>query len=104
MGCGSHASPLVVDLTTIRDWRIAALRSRRVLPPLGGLDRNRRGSRFAVAATAGALDATQDLPRTPEFALLVAAGSIEGALLGAGQALGMRKLELPPRILRHWRW
>jgi hypothetical protein len=57
---------------------------------------------FAVAASAGALAATQDLPRTPEFALLVAAGSIEGALLGGGQAVGMRKLQLPPRILRHW--
>jgi hypothetical protein len=57
---------------------------------------------FAIAATAGALAATQDLPRTPEFALLVGAGSIEGALLGAGQAMGMRKLQLSPRILRRW--
>jgi hypothetical protein len=57
---------------------------------------------FAVAATAGALAATQDLPRTPEFALLVGAGSIEGALLGAGQAMAMRRLQLPPQILRRW--
>ena len=57
---------------------------------------------FAVAATAGALAATQDLPRTPEFALLVSAGSIEGVLLGAGQAMAMRRLQLPPGILRRW--
>jgi hypothetical protein len=57
---------------------------------------------FAVAATAGVLAATQDLPRTPEFALLVGAGSIEGALLGAGQAMAMRRLQLPPGILRRW--
>ena len=57
---------------------------------------------FAVAASAGVLVATQDLPTLPEFALLVGAGSIEGALLGAGQAIAMARLQLPPRMLRRW--
>jgi hypothetical protein len=57
---------------------------------------------FAVAASAGVLVATQDLPTVPEFALLVGAGSIEGALLGGGQAIAMARLQLPPRMLRRW--
>lgn len=57
---------------------------------------------FAVAATVGALGAAQDLPPAPEFALFVAAGSIEGALLGGGQAIAMSRLQLPPRVLRRW--
>jgi hypothetical protein len=57
---------------------------------------------FAVAASAGVLVATQDLPTVPEFALLVGAGSIEGALLGAGQAIAMMRLQLPPRMLLRW--
>jgi hypothetical protein len=57
---------------------------------------------FTVAAIAGALSTTQDLPTAPGFALLVGAGAIEGALLGAGQAIAMTRLQLPPRMLRHW--
>ena len=57
---------------------------------------------FTVAAIAGAVAATQDLPSVSEFAVLVGAGSIEGALLGAGQAIAMTRLQLPPRILRRW--
>ena len=57
---------------------------------------------FAVAATVGALVATQNLPPAPEFALFVAAGSVEGALLGGGQAIAMTRLQLPTRVLRRW--
>jgi hypothetical protein len=57
---------------------------------------------FAVAASAGVLVAPQDVPTVPEFALLVGAGSIEGALLGAGQAIAITRLQLPPRMLRRW--
>ena len=57
---------------------------------------------FTAAAITGALAATHDLPTVPEFALLVGAGSIEGALLGAGQAIAMMRLQLPPRMLLRW--
>ena len=57
---------------------------------------------FTVAAIAGVLVATQDLPGVAEFALLVGAGSIEGALLGAGQAIAMTRLQLPRLVLRRW--
>ena len=57
---------------------------------------------FTVAAIAGALVATQNMPTVPEFALLVGSGSIEGVLLGAGQAIAMTRLQLPPRMLRRW--
>jgi hypothetical protein len=56
-------------------------------------------SGFAVAAIAGVLVATQDRPGVAEFALLVSAGSIEGALLGAGQAIAMTRLQLPRLVL-----
>jgi hypothetical protein len=59
-------------------------------------------SGFAVAAIAGVLVATQDRPGVAEFALLVSAGSIEGALLGAGQAIAMTRLQLPRLVLRRW--
>jgi hypothetical protein len=55
-----------------------------------------------VAAIAGALASTQGLPGAVEFALLVGAGSIEGALLGTGQAIGMSRLQLPSSVLRRW--
>jgi hypothetical protein len=48
------------------------------------------------------LVATQNMPTVPEFALLVGSGSIEGTLLGAGQAIAMTRLQLPPRMLRNW--
>jgi hypothetical protein len=57
---------------------------------------------FTVAAIAGVLVATQNLPGVAEFALLVGAGSIEGALLGAGQAIAMTRLQLPRLMLRRW--
>lgn len=54
---------------------------------------------FTVAA---ALAATQDLSRMPEFAILLGAGALEGALLGRGQAMAMSRLQLPTAILRLW--
>jgi hypothetical protein len=54
---------------------------------------------FTVAA---ALAATQDLSRMPEFAILLGAGALEGALLGRGQAMAMSRLQLPQGILRLW--
>jgi hypothetical protein len=38
----------------------------------------------------------------PEFAILLGAGAIEGALLGRGQAMAMSRLQLPAAILRLW--
>jgi hypothetical protein len=55
---------------------------------------------FSAAAIAGALAATHDLPTVPEFALLVGAGSIEGALLGAGQAIAMMASASAAQLLR----
>ena len=57
---------------------------------------------FAVAAVVGALTATSDLPGGAEFALLVGAGSIEGALLGTGQAIALSRLQLSRGIVRRW--
>jgi len=54
---------------------------------------------FTVAA---ALAATQDLSHMPEFAVLLGAGALEGALLGRGQAMAMSRLQLPAVILRLW--
>ena len=54
---------------------------------------------FTVAA---ALASTQDLSHMPEFAVLLGAGAIEGALLGKGQAMAMARLQLPAGILRMW--
>src|SRR4249919_3766466 len=54
---------------------------------------------FTVAA---ALAATQDLSRMPEFAILLGAGAIEGALLGRGQAMAMTRLHLPVTTIRLW--
>ena len=54
---------------------------------------------FTVAAS---LAATQDLSRTPEFAILLIAGALEGALLGRGQAMAMSRLQLPAGVLRLW--
>jgi hypothetical protein len=54
---------------------------------------------FTVAA---ALAATQDLSRLPEFAILLGAGAIEGALLGRGQAMALTRLQLPAAIIRLW--
>jgi hypothetical protein len=42
------------------------------------------------------------LPRVPEFAVILAAGSIEGALLGSGQAVALTRLQLPRDVLRRW--
>ena len=50
----------------------------------------------------GALTATMGLPRVPEFAVILAAGSIEGALLGSGQAVALTCLQLPRDVLRRW--
>jgi hypothetical protein len=57
---------------------------------------------FAVAATVGALTAASDWPGAADFALLLGAGSVEGVLLGAGQAIAMSRLQLPRGIVRRW--
>src|SRR6188472_3648259 len=54
---------------------------------------------FTVAA---ALAATRDLSQMPDFAILLGAGAVEGALLGRGQAMAMTRLQLPAAILRLW--
>jgi len=54
---------------------------------------------FTVAA---ALATTQNLSHMPEFAILLGAGAIEGALLGKGQAMAMTRLQLPAIVLRLW--
>lgn len=54
---------------------------------------------FTVAA---ALAATRDLSQMPDFAILLGAGAVEGALLGRGQAMAMTRLQLPTAILRLW--
>jgi hypothetical protein len=54
---------------------------------------------FTVAA---ALATTQNLSHTPEFAILLGAGAIEGALLGKGQAMAMSRLQLPAATIRLW--
>jgi hypothetical protein len=54
---------------------------------------------FTVAA---ALAATQDVARMSEYALVLGAGALEGALVGRGQAIAMTRLQLPSGILRLW--
>jgi hypothetical protein len=54
---------------------------------------------FTVAA---ALAATQDVSRMSEYALVLGAGALEGALVGRGQAIAMTRLQLPSGILRLW--
>jgi hypothetical protein len=54
---------------------------------------------FTVAA---AIAATQDLSHTPEFAILLGVGAVEGALLGKAQSMTMTRLQLPTAILRLW--
>lgn len=44
---------------------------------------------FAVAASAGVFVATNDIPVQAAFVVMIAAGTIEGALLGAGQWAGL---------------
>jgi len=54
---------------------------------------------FTVAA---ALAATRDLSHMREFGLLIAAGAIEGGLLGRAQSMAMSRLQLPAAVLRLW--
>lgn len=42
------------------------------------------------------------LPRVPEFAVILAAGSIGGALRGSGRAVALTRLQLPRDVLRRW--
>ena len=55
---------------------------------------------FTVAA---ALAATRDLSHMREFGLLIAAGAIEGALLGRAQSMAMSRLQLPAGATRGFR-
>jgi hypothetical protein len=54
---------------------------------------------FTVAA---AIAATQDLSHAPEVGFLLAAGALEGALLGKAQAMTMTRLRLPVPVIRLW--
>ena len=54
---------------------------------------------FTVAA---ALAATQDVWRMSDYALVLGAGALEGALVGRGQAIAMTRLQLPSRVVRLW--
>lgn len=60
------------------------------------------GETAGFAVVVAVMAATQDLSPAPHYALAVAAGGIEGALLGAGQAHAMSGLRLPRRVLRRW--
>jgi hypothetical protein len=51
---------------------------------------------------AAAIASTQDLSHTPEVAILLAVGAVEGALLGKAQAMTMTRLQLPAAVLRLW--
>jgi hypothetical protein len=57
---------------------------------------------FGVAAGTGAIVATQGIGGWLAFALMLGAGATEGALLGTGQAVAMRRLRLPSRTVRRW--
>jgi len=54
---------------------------------------------FTVAA---ALAATQDVWRMSDYALVLGAAALEGALVGRGQAIAMTRLQLPSRVVRLW--
>ena len=43
-----------------------------------------------------------EAPAVWAFPLLLGAGAVEGALLGAGQVIALRTLPLPPSMLRRW--
>jgi hypothetical protein len=60
------------------------------------------GAGFAVAAGTGVAAATTDLGPVPTLVMLLAAGAIEGALLGIGQVLALRALPLRRSLLRRW--
>src|SRR5215204_1474897 len=60
------------------------------------------GAGFAVAAVIGVLVATSGVSGVWTYALLLAGGAVEGALLGVGQALALRALPLPRSMLRRW--
>lgn len=54
---------------------------------------------FTVAAV---LAATQDVSRMSDYALVLGAGALEGALVGRGQAIAMTRVQLPSGVLRVW--
>lgn len=60
------------------------------------------GAGFAVAAATGVAVAVTEPTPLLALVVLLAAGAIEGALLGAGQVLALRALPLERSILRRW--
>jgi hypothetical protein len=54
---------------------------------------------FTVAA---ALAETHDVSSASDYAIVLAAGAIEGALLGRAQAIALTRLQLPSGIRRLW--
>jgi hypothetical protein len=54
---------------------------------------------FTVAAVVAA---THDISRMSDYALVLGAGALEGALVGRGQAIAMTRLQLRSGILRLW--
>src|ERR687898_200934 len=60
------------------------------------------GAGFAVAATTGVAVASIGPARVWAMVMLLAAGAMEGALLGVSQVLAMRALPLERSLLRRW--
>ena len=57
---------------------------------------------FAVAAATGVAVAINEPTQIQAMVMLLAAGAVEGALLGVGQVLAMRTLPLERSLLRRW--
>lgn len=57
---------------------------------------------FAVAAATGVAVAITEPTPVRTMAMLLAAGAVEGAMLGVGQALALRALPLERSLLRRW--
>jgi hypothetical protein len=60
------------------------------------------GAGFAVAAATGVAVAVTGPSQILATVMLLAAGAVEGALLGLGQALALRTLPLERSLLRRW--
>jgi hypothetical protein len=57
---------------------------------------------FAVAAATGVTVAVTEPAPVLAFLMLLAAGAVEGALLGVGQVLALRALPIERSLLRRW--
>ncbi|HEY5846112.1 MAG TPA: hypothetical protein VIT42_04895 [Microlunatus sp.] len=60
------------------------------------------GAGFAMAAAAGVASAVLQPSPALAYAVVIAAGAIEGGLLGVGQLLALRALRLESSVLRRW--